>query len=199
MTSKSHDGFFPYFSKEASELSSLTSASLKAIVTGRRTRCTKCWSNFTLKCYANTSVKVDTRIEVECRQTISYLKGYSYLKLYCKKQSNQKPTANTVSTTRRTTLCWVLSNIKELLFIKLTLYLSPLFWKQILTKQNIASTKNSQEFLASQVPVLKRNKATNSSTSNHPFFSCNELFIFGNLFTLLRLTITFARAVCCWG
>ena len=68
----------------------------------------------------------------------------------------------------------MLGNIKELLFIKLTLYLSPLFWKQILTKQNIASTKNSQEFLASQVPVLKRNKATNSSTSNHPFFSCNE-------------------------
>ena len=140
----------------------------------RRTRCTKCWSNVTLKCYANTFVKVDTRIEVECRQTISYLKGYSYLKLYCKKQSNQKPTANIVSTTRRTTLCWVLGNIKELLFIKLTLYLSPLFWKQILTKQNIASTNYSQEFLASQVPVLKRNKATNASTSNHPFFSCNE-------------------------
>ena len=63
--------------------------------------CTKCWSNLTLKCYANTSVKVDAHIEVKCRQTISYLKGYSYLKLYCKKQSNQKPTANIVSTTRR--------------------------------------------------------------------------------------------------
>ena len=43
-----------------------------------------------------------------------------------------------------------------------------LFWKQILKKQNIAYTKNCQEFLASQVPVLKRNKATNSSTSNLP-------------------------------
>ena len=45
-------------------------------------------------CYANTFVKDDTRIDVECRQTICYLKGYSYLKLYCKKQSNQKPRAN---------------------------------------------------------------------------------------------------------
>ena len=43
------------------------------------------------------------------------------------------------------------------------------------TKQNIASTKNCEEFLASQVPVLKRNKATNSSISNHPFFSCKEI------------------------
>ena len=64
----------------------------------RRTRCTKCWSNLTLKYYTNnTSLKVTARIEVECRQNISYLKGYSYLKLYCKKQSNQKLTANTVS------------------------------------------------------------------------------------------------------
>ena len=77
ITSKSHHRFFPTFSKYASELSSFTSASLTA--RGRRTRCTKCWSNLTLKCYANTSVKVDTRIEVECRQTISYLKGCSYL------------------------------------------------------------------------------------------------------------------------
>ena len=50
----------------------------------------------------------------------------------------------------------------------------PLFLKSILTKQIILSTKNSQEFLASQVSVLRRNKATNSSTSNHPFSSYTE-------------------------
>ena len=131
------------------------------------------WSNLTLKCYAYTFVKVDARIEEDCRQTISYLKGYSCLKLYCKKLSNQKLTANTVSTLRRTILsdCVVIlrTSVHQTYFVFV-----PLFWKQILTKQNIASTKNSQEFLASQVPVLKRNKATNSSTSNHPFFSCNE-------------------------
>ena len=50
-----------------------------------------------------------------------------------------------------------------------------LFKTPILTRQNIASTKNSQEFLASQVSVLRRNKATNSSTSNRPYFSCTEI------------------------
>ena len=44
--------------------------------------------------------------------------------LYCKKQSNQKLTADTVSTLRRTILSVVRGDIKELLFIKLTLYLS---------------------------------------------------------------------------
>ena len=65
------------------------------------TRCTKCWSHLTLKYYANTFEKANAQlVELECRRTISYLKGYCYPKLYCKKLSNQKPTANTVSTTR---------------------------------------------------------------------------------------------------
>jgi len=59
--------------------------------------------------------------------------------------------------------------IKELLFIKVTVYLCFSFRKKK-AKQNIAATKNSQEFLASQVLVLRRNKATNSGRSNHPFF-----------------------------
>ena len=29
-------------------------------------------------------------------------------------------------------------------------------------------------FKASQVPVLRRNRATNCRASTHPFFSCNE-------------------------
>ena len=48
-------------------------------------------SNLTLKFYANTFVKVDAQIEEECRRTISYLKGWSCLKLYCKKLSNRNP------------------------------------------------------------------------------------------------------------
>ena len=39
------------------------------------------WSNLTLKCNANTFVKVDARVEANCRQTISYLQGYSCPKL----------------------------------------------------------------------------------------------------------------------
>ena len=50
----------------------------------------------------------------------------------------------------------------------------PLFSKSILTRQIILSTKNSQEFLALPVSVLWRNKVTNSSTINRPFFSCTE-------------------------
>ena len=77
-----------------------------------------------------------------------------------------EPTANTVSTTRSKTLWWVRGETNELLSIKLAYFVFvPLFSKQILTKQNIASTKNSQEFLAYQVPILRKNKATNSSTS----------------------------------
>ena len=60
------------------------------------TRCIKCWLNLTLKWYANIFVKIDAQIEEECPRTISYLQGYSYLKLYCKKLSNQKPTSNKV-------------------------------------------------------------------------------------------------------
>ena len=81
------------------------------------TRCAKCWSNLTWKCYANTFGKVDAQLVKECWRTISYRK------FYCKKLSNQKPTANTVSATRRTTLCWMRGEIKEHLFVKLTLYL----------------------------------------------------------------------------
>ena len=58
-----------------------------------------------------------------------------------------------------------------------------------------SSTKNCQEFLASQVPVLKRNKATNSRTSNHPFSAAMKTLVFGNLFKLFRLAITFAPEV----
>ena len=71
----------------------------------KRFRCTKFPSKLTLKCYANTSVKVDEQIvRGEVPTPISYLKGHSHPKLNCKKLSNQKPTVNTVSITRRTTL-----------------------------------------------------------------------------------------------
>ena len=61
-------------------------------------------------------VKVDTPIDLEeeCWRTMSYLQEYSRPKLYCKKLSNQNPTANTVRS-RRTTLCWIRGKIKQLL------------------------------------------------------------------------------------
>ena len=76
----------------------------------------KCWSNLTLTCNDNTFAKADAQIEEECRRTTSYLQGYSCPRLFCKKLSNEKPTARN---TRRTTLCWMRNKIKELPFIKL--------------------------------------------------------------------------------
>ena len=64
------------------------------------TRCTKCRSHLTLKYYANTFEKPNAQLVEEYRRTISYLKGYCCPKRYGKKLSDQKPTANTVSTTR---------------------------------------------------------------------------------------------------
>ena len=54
--------------------------------------------------------------------------------------------------------------IKEHLFIKVTVYL-PFSLRKNSTKQDIASTEISHQFLAPKVPFLRRNKATNSSTS----------------------------------
>ena len=65
---------------------------------------------------------------------------------------------------------------------------------------NKARYNISYQFLALKDPVLRRNKATNSSTSNCPFFSCTESHIvLGNLFKVYRLDITFAREVCHLG
>ena len=58
------------------------------------TRCTGCWSNLTLKCYATIWESWCTSGGRVLKDYISYLKGYYYSKLYCKKLSNQKPRAN---------------------------------------------------------------------------------------------------------
>ena len=62
--------------------------------------------------------------------------------------------------------------VKGLPFIKLSFVFVLFFFDTniILTKQNAASTKNSQQFLASQVSVFRRNRVTDSNTSKHPFF-----------------------------
>ena len=48
-------------------------------------------------------------------------------------------------------------------------------------------------FLALKVPVLRRNKATNSSISTNPFSAATKTFVLGNLFKFERFAITFAR------
>ena len=74
-----------------------------------------------------------------------------------------------------------------------------LFSQKISTKQDITSTDFSYQFLALKVPVLSRNKATNSSTSTDPFSPATKTLVLGNLFKFERFAITFARAFCHWG
>ena len=64
--------------------------------------------------------------------------------------------------------------LKNFYLSKLLCIWSFLFKKKSHKKQNMASTEISHQFLASKVPILGQNKATNSSNSNHPFFSCSE-------------------------
>ena len=82
------------------------------------------------ECNANTFVKVDAQKGDECRRTISYLQGYSCPELYCKKQSYQKPTANTVRNTRTELLyaeCG--ATLKNFYLSKLLCFCSSLFEK----------------------------------------------------------------------
>ena len=110
---KLYDRFFLYYISADKPQSSL---SLKSIVTVELAAQNAHWSNFTSQCNANVFVKVDAQIEEECRRTTSYLQGYSCPKLHCKKLS-------TIRNTRRTTQCWMRGRLKELLFIKVTVFL----------------------------------------------------------------------------
>ena len=89
--------------------------------------------------------------------------------------------------------------MNEHLFFKVTVYLPLSFQNIISTKQVIASTESSYQFLAPKVPVLRRNRATSSSTSTDPFSASTKTLVLGNLFKLVRFAITFAQAVCRWG
>ena len=102
------------------------------------TRCTKCWSNETLKCYAKKFVIVDRQTEEDWVLSHYLLSERVFLpkSLLQKKKkelNSQKPMVNTVSTTRRTTLCWMRGEIEELLFIEITI--CPFRKKKISKKQ----------------------------------------------------------------
>ena len=88
--------------------------------------------------------------------------------------------------------------IKELVFIKVTVFCPSLF-KKSSTKRDGAFTEISFHFLALKVPVLRRNKGANSSASTDPFSAAMKTLLLSNLFKLVRFAITFARAVCHWG
>ena len=76
---------------------------------------------------------------------------------------------------------------------------APLFSKKKFSKARYSIYRNRLPVLAPKVPVLRRNKATNPSTSTDPFSAATKTFVLGNLFKLVRSAITFARAVCIGG
>ena len=76
--------------------------------------------------------------------------------------------------------------MNEHLFIKVTVYLP--FYGNLLPVS----------VLAPKVPVLRRNKATNSSTSTDPISAISaatKTLLLGNLFKLEKFAITFAWTV----
>ena len=79
---------------------------------------------------------------------------------------------------------------------------SLLFSQKISTKRDITCTEISYQSVSAlkvPVPVLRRNKATNSSISTDPFSAATKTLVLGNLFKFERFAITFARAFCHWG
>ena len=106
-------------------------------------------------------MKADARIEGNCRRT----GGYSCPKLQLQ-ETEQSETYGEYSSQHKKNNFMLYEGQDEISIYQTYFVFVPLFTKPIITRQIISSTKNSQEFLASQVFVLRRNKATNSSTSN---------------------------------
>ena len=115
------------------------------------TRCTKCWSNLTLKSYAYSFVKA--QVEEECRRTIFYLKEYSYLLLYYNKMdTNQKSTRRQLAV-QKEKLCAECGGEKNFCLSKL-LCIFPFFSKKISSKAKYAG----QDGLVSVMQVSRRDQ-----------------------------------------
>ena len=60
------------------------------------------------------------------------------------------------------------------------------FGKKISRKQDITSTEISYQFLARRFPLLRRNKATNSSTLTDPFSAATKTLVLGIIYSSLK-------------
>ena len=141
----------------------------------RRTRCTISWSNSTLKCDANTFVKVDAQVEENCRPTDYLLSERVFL-----------PKASVARN-------WIIKNLRQIqfaiqeeqlyaecgarlknIYLSKLLCICPSLFEKISTKKHISSTEVSYQFLAPKVSVLRWDIPTNSSTSNDPFSAATK-------------------------
>ena len=69
---------------------------------------------------------------------------------------------------------------------KLLCIFPSLFAKKISRKQDITSTEISYQFLARRFPLLRRNKATNSSTLTDPFSAATKTLVLGIIYSSLK-------------
>ena len=84
-------------------------------------------------------------------------------------------------------------------YLSKLLCIFPSLFAKNLNKALTSTEISAYQFLALKVPVLRRNKATNSSTSTDPFSAATKTLVLGNLFKFERFAITFARTFCRWG
>ena len=125
----------------------------------RKTRCKIRWSNSTLKCDANTFVKLTHYLLSER----VFLPKASVARNWVIKNLRQIQFA--IQEEQLYTECG--ARLKNIYLSKLLCICLSLFQK-ISTKKDIASTEISYQFLAAKVSVLRWNIPTNSSTSTDP-------------------------------
>ena len=84
------------------------------------------------ECNANIFVKVDAQIGDECRRTVYLLSARVFLPRALLQKIELSETYGEYSSQYKkwTTLCWMRSNIKELLFIKVIVFLQFSFRKK---------------------------------------------------------------------
>ena len=127
----------------------------------------------------------------------SYLKGCSHLKLYCKKQSNQKPTVNIVSSTRRTTLRWGYTVILKNFSSSNLSCICPFLLETNLNNKTKYSVyeKLSRVFSVAGSSFGREIRPPTPVLLTIHFSAAMKTLVFGNLFKFFRLAITFARDV----
>ena len=133
-------------------------------------------------------MEVNTQIEDNCRRTIFNLQGYSCLKK--------------ASVARN----WVIRNLRRILFgiqaeqlyaewgarlnnfylLRLLCTIPSLFAKNLNKAGYNIYGNLLPVFLALRVPVLRRNKATNSTNSTDPFSAATKTLVLGHLLKFLK-------------
>ena len=139
-------------------------------------------------------MKLDAQIEEECRQTISYLQGYSCpdALLQETEYSSQYKKNDLMLNAGQTERTSVYQSYCVFAF---------LFLKKKLNKAKYSIYRNRLPVFSTEGSRLEEKCSHHLQDFNRSIFSYNEkkTLVFGNLFKLVRFAIRFARAVYHWG